>query len=100
MLFPKTLTTIEDYAFSECTGLQSLRLPNGVTSVGTRAFALCNGLKRVYLPQSLVTLGHRAFYRCKALQTVYCEAEALPDGWSSSWLSDTDATVHWGYGTD
>ncbi|MBR1520637.1 MAG: leucine-rich repeat protein [Bacteroidaceae bacterium] len=46
MNFP--VTTIGESAFSGCSGLTSVIIPNSVTSIGRVAFASCSGLTDVY----------------------------------------------------
>ena len=41
---PEGVTDIEDGAFSECSDLTSINIPKGVTSIGGFAFALCDNL--------------------------------------------------------
>ena len=41
------VTVIADYAFSGCSGLNTLTLPNSVTSIGRQAFAGCSGLTTI-----------------------------------------------------
>lgn len=41
---PDTVTNIGDYAFSHCTGLTSITIPNGITSISYGAFIGCDGL--------------------------------------------------------
>ncbi len=45
---PNGVTRIEDYAFSNCTGLTSVTIPDSVTNVGAYAFNGCTGLTDVY----------------------------------------------------
>ena len=40
---------IGDYAFSGCTELTSVTIPNNVTSIGYSAFGNCTGLKKVHI---------------------------------------------------
>lgn len=43
-----SVISIADYAFSGCTGLTSITIPDSVTSIGDSAFANCTSLKTVY----------------------------------------------------
>ena len=45
---PNSVTSIGDWAFSECSGLTSVTIPNSVTSIGDWAFDCCDNLKNVY----------------------------------------------------
>ncbi len=42
------MTSIGDRAFSSCTGLTSITIPNSVTSIGDRAFSSCTGLTSIF----------------------------------------------------
>ena len=41
------VTHVADYAFSSCTGLTSITIPDSITSIGTNAFAYCDNLSSV-----------------------------------------------------
>ena len=45
-----SVTSIGKYAFSDCSGLTSITIPNSVTSIGEKAFYYCIGLKKVIVP--------------------------------------------------
>ena len=68
LIIEGTLTSIGDYAFMECIGLQSISLPL-VESIGTYAFRVCTGLQSVSLP-SVTSIREYAFYYCRSLQSV------------------------------
>ena len=69
-IIPNSVTTIESYAFSECSGLTSINIPNSVTTIGERAFALCSGLTSINIPNSVTTIGNLAFWRCTNLNSL------------------------------
>ncbi len=69
-------------AFSHCSGLKSIDIPEGVRAissfplVGTTspitfgAFSDCADLERVHLPSTLTTIGSGAFYNCANLSEI------------------------------
>ena len=59
-----SVTSIGDYAFSECTGLTSVVIPGSVTSIGDYAFYCCSSLTSVVIPSSVTSIGYCAFYGC------------------------------------
>ncbi len=58
---PESVTSIGDYAFVGCTGLTSITIPNSVTSIGFGAFSGCTGLTSVTIPESVTSIGSYAF---------------------------------------
>ena len=67
---PNGVTSIGDYAFSDCSGLTKITIPNGVTSIGDNAFSDCRGLTEITIPDSVTSIGDYAFYDCTNL-TIY-----------------------------
>ncbi len=53
---PEGIETIGEYAFSKCTGLTSLELPNGVKSIAQNAFAYDTNLK-LTIPKTCTRIG-------------------------------------------
>ena len=64
------VTSINNYAFSGCSGLTSLTIPASVTSIGESAFKDCSGLTSVSIPNGVTSIGERAFYGCSGLTSV------------------------------
>ena len=73
-----TVTSIGNLAFSCCSGLTSVNIPDGVTSIGDFAFSECNSLTSVTIPGSVTSIGDFAFYCCSGLTSV-----DIPDGVTS-----------------
>ena len=67
---PNSVTSIGDNAFSGCTGLKSLTIGNLVESIGYAAFAGCKGLTSLTIPNSVKSIGDHAFYACKGLTSL------------------------------
>ena len=65
------MTTIGGNAFSGCTGLTSVTIPNNITNIGTMAFYQCSSLKSVTIPSSTKSIGNLAFGECENLSSVY-----------------------------
>ena len=91
---PETLREIHwYYAFSKCTALESINIPEGITEVGegmfmqtalksidipesvtrirAKAFSECGDLENVTLHEGLTAIEDGAFYYCSALREIY-----------------------------
>ena len=67
---PNSVTSIGNYAFSGCNGLTSITIPNSVTSIGNYAFSGCYGLTSVTIGNSVTSIGEWAFYNCNSLTSI------------------------------
>ena len=67
---PNSLKSIGDDVFQSCTGLTSITIPSSVTSIGESAFMGCTGLTSLTIPNSVTTIGHEAFEDCSGLTSV------------------------------
>jgi len=54
------VTRIGNYAFTDCTGLTSVTIPNGVTSIGLFVFYSCTSLTSVTIGNSVGHIGDSA----------------------------------------
>ena len=64
LIFNKPITFIGDFAFSNCTTLKSIRIPNSVTSIGRSAFVNCSCLESITIPDNVTNIGDSAFAQC------------------------------------
>ena len=75
---PNSVTSIGSAAFYNCTSLTSVIIPNSVTSIGDSAFNKCSSLTSVTIPNSVTIIGNTAFYNCTSLTSV-----TIPNGVTS-----------------
>ena len=66
IVFDKEITSMGDYAFMECTNLESIIIPESVTSIGAYAFSNCS-LSSILIPDAVVEIGNQAFSGCSKL---------------------------------
>lgn len=73
------IETICNYAFSSCTSLQEVKIPDTVLYMGKNAngygeygyvFMNCTELNKVSLPESLSDIGEKTFYNCSKLEEI------------------------------
>lgn len=81
----KNVTQINDSAFSNCTGLESVVFNDKETTnedsslvIGNSVFSNCSKLTNVVLSSRVTSLGASAFYNCKILNSI-----SLPEGLTS-----------------
>ena len=123
---PNSVTSIDYYAFENCTSLTSVTIPNSVTSIGDNAFENCTSLTSVTMPDSVTGTGACVFLSCKGLMSVtipnsvtsidysafrYCTSlkDVYYTGSQSDWkkisigpYNDclTNATIHYNWGVE
>ena len=67
---PNSVTSIGSYAFSDCTSLTSITIPNSVTNIGDDAFDGCTGLTSITMGNSVTSIGNDAFRGCISLTSI------------------------------
>lgn len=69
IVFPMTVTKIEDNAFSRCSSLSTFAL-NNIESIGSSAFSGCYGLTGTISGAKVKTIGSNAFYQCNNIYSI------------------------------
>ncbi len=67
---PNSVTNIWSAAFYNCFRLTSVEIPNSVTSIGRDAFSCCSSLTSVEIPNSVTYIEDGAFNNCFRLTSV------------------------------
>ena len=67
---PNTVTKIASSAFRYCTGITKITIPRSVTSLGSSAFGGCTGLTSISVPSSVTRVESFLFDDCSALTSV------------------------------
>lgn len=64
------VTSIGNWAFTDCRGLTKITIPSSVTSIGNDAFGGCTILTSVKIPSSVTSIGAEAFVYCSSLKSI------------------------------
>ena len=72
---PNGIATIGDNAFQNCSDLASLTIPNSVTTIGASAFSNCRCLTSMTIPSSVTSIGESAFAWCNNLSSIIVESD-------------------------
>ena len=76
---PNSVTSIGEAAFYNCSNITSVTIPEGVTSIGSWAFSGCSRISSLTIPNSVITIGKCAFQVCAEL----ANAIIIPNGITS-----------------
>ena len=68
---PESVKSIGNSAFSGCESLTSIQLPESLTSIGNEAFLGCKSLTSIQLPESVTSIGYLAFSGCESLTSIH-----------------------------
>ncbi len=97
-----SVTSIEDYAFSNCNSITNIIISDSVTSIGNGAFLRCSNLVSITILDSVTFIGRNAFEYCSSLMCVYFEGNApeLDESYGAYVFDNTPATIYYQKGTE
>ncbi|MDD1743147.1 MAG: fibronectin type III domain-containing protein [Methanomassiliicoccales archaeon] len=84
---------IDDDAFSWCTSLTSVAVPNTVTSLGYASFYHCTSLTSVTLGSDITTIASSVFYACSSLTSITFSGQVAPSSVANDWIMYTPADI-------
>lgn len=98
--YASNLTTIGQEAFTGCTALMAIDIPNSVTTIRDYAFAGDNALETVTFGTGLQSVGFAAFYYCYSLESVTFNATHCNSFSSKVWEGTGNGTKTLTIGTN
>ncbi len=96
------MTNIVDWAFSSCTSLTNLNIPDNVIRIGDEAFEACNSLRTVTIGKGVTDISLCAFAFCGSLTSLYSEGNvpnSVGGELEGALAGDTNTTVYYLPGT-
>ena len=91
---PDGLVKIGSGAFQDCTALTNINIPNSVTEIGSYAFQDCTSLTRIHIPNGVTELNSGLFRGCGSL------TEITYNGTKAQWKNIDDLYTYWYEGTN
>ena len=89
-------TKIGNYAFVNCTCMESITIPNSVSKIGSGAFNGCSGITSITIPNSVLNIGRNAFDGCSGITSITIPNSILSieDGAFSNCSGLTEVTLN------
>ena len=84
LALPDSLKSLNDSAFSNCTGLTEITLPDSLEFLGDYAFFHCKGLTSVRISKNLLRIEGAPFYQSNPELVISTDAEEPLEGWSEN----------------
>ena len=75
-----SMTSIGNDAFSGCSNLFEIMIPNNIKTIGDNAFAYCTSLSCITIPKNVTSIGRLAFYSCSSLTSITILNDAISVG--------------------
>ncbi len=91
-----SVTSIGEWAFSRCTGLTEVTIPNSVTSIGNFAFESCKVLRTLYIGNGVTEIRDYAFNECDRIKDIYAYPVTPPviGPYTFTIYANDNATLH------
>ena len=70
-MFNSPVTEIGAFAFSDCTAITGIFLPDSITTIGENSFHNCASLTNIIIPDTVTLMGSNVFGGCTALTDIY-----------------------------
>lgn len=77
------MTTIGESAFSGCTSLTSIDIPNSVTEIGVMAFEGCTNVVKVKIGAGITSIQSSYLLGSRYIKEIYCFATTPPNSFRS-----------------
>lgn len=98
IIIPNSVTNIGNAAFGRCYSLTSVSIPNSVSSIGYSAFIDCTNLSSIIISKNITTIGSYAFAHCSNLVSISMKKKSPIDIDYSSFSNYNNATLYVPYG--
>lgn len=66
-IISEATTEIGDYAFAQCSLIESIVIPSSINKIGDFAFSGCKNLKDITIPDSVSSVGRSSFSGCSGI---------------------------------
>ena len=90
---PDSVTSIENYAFLGCTSLTSITIPDSVTSIEAGAFESCTSLTSITIPDSVTSIENYAFLGCTGLNEINLPYRYYSTDWEDFGLTSSSSPI-------
>ena len=102
IVFEDDLTAIADDAFSGCTTLETVSIPDTVTSYGARAFKNCSNMTEFHIKSGITSIGQECFYETSGdltIESAYAasgvsQGDSYIYGFAGKFCGDTTTATH------
>ena len=95
IIIPNSITSIAGSTFSGCSSLTSITIPENVTSIGGDAFYGCSSLTSITIPKNVTSIGDDAFYGCSSLTSITIPENVTSIGDNAFSLCSSLTSIVW-----